>query len=481
MAVPSWFDEGYYLASKATVLNQQSYEGRSDWTASDVYNVFTAYGLTAYDHYTQYGDVEGLNPNAYFDQEYYLQEKAQQLNSAAYEGRTDWTSAEVRQSFSSANLTAYQHFSLYGSKEGLDPCASFSTQNYLQQKANTLNQQGQASQWSAASVLDAFADAGLDPVSHFMLYGTSEAISPASGTNYSLTAVYGLYGGIASGLTQLNLDGIVGDTVNVTLDENNTATVTCSSPSDISSVGTNSLVFAIDAGGISGAGAELTGNANPNYLVGTSYDDTIVGGMGVDWMTGNSGGDKFVFHFGNTTQDSDSNIGQEVAGFNINVSDCIVDFQCGVDTISILTDSNESVAPTTVYYGGNVDATVDLEAFAGTITNNDGAVTYYDLSSLDQNQAFYRDMLSSALSDKNGLLEGTSSLSANEAMVWNLQITTTNTGEFSLSNENSLMVAVNDSTEIFDAKDIVIQCEDAMLTDSYDPTTGIIADCSLFV
>ena len=36
MAAPIWFDEKAYLSNKAAQLNTIKYDGKSDWTAADV-------------------------------------------------------------------------------------------------------------------------------------------------------------------------------------------------------------------------------------------------------------------------------------------------------------------------------------------------------------------------------------------------------------------------------------------------------------
>ena len=167
---PSWFSLDYYLAEKAGQLNTQNYGGKSDWTSSDVSKMLSSSGLTAYDHYVKYGSAEGLNPNAYFDQGYYLQEKANSLNAANYEGRSNWTASDVLSSFSSAGVTTYEHFSRYGVTEGLDPSSSFSVGKYLGNKANALNAAAVdgKTDWTASEVLNSLESLGLDPVSHFM-------------------------------------------------------------------------------------------------------------------------------------------------------------------------------------------------------------------------------------------------------------------------------------------------------------------------
>mgnify|MGYP007116389182 CR=1 FL=1 len=53
------FNVAEYLAAKAAQLNSDPDEPKSDWTEADVLAAFNDAGLTAWDHYTQYGMYEG--------------------------------------------------------------------------------------------------------------------------------------------------------------------------------------------------------------------------------------------------------------------------------------------------------------------------------------------------------------------------------------------------------------------------------------
>jgi len=475
MDVPSWFDTDYYLASKAALLNQQNYNGRSNWSASDVESILTSAGLTAYDHYVKYGDSEGLSPNAFFDRNFYLQEKVNQLNSQDYAGRSNWTASEVSQAFSSAGLTAYQHFSLYGAEEGLDPSASFSVQNYLTNKVNELNAGGAAT-WTTSSVLTAFENAGLDPVSHFILYGKNEGISPASGNAYSLTAFYDSY----SGQTVLNLEGIVGSTVTAALNSDSSVAVSCSQPSSIDTLGTNHSVYYIDARKVVGAGVTLIGNSSMNILYGSSGDDTIIGGQGIDCLSGGAGADTFVFHYGSSSQNSDSYLQPSTStSLSMMIPDEIQDFTPGTDKFSFLTSAGSESNPTKLYFGGTVSITIDASSAneSATIVFANGTKSTLQMSTSNSTATLLQADYEAGVFNKDGSASGNNALGANEAVVWNINFTI-NYGT-STQTTSMAMLAVNDSDATFDSRDILVSL-DTPYIGAYDSTTKLIASDLFF-
>lgn len=92
----SYFNESYYLKEKLAQLKvvdpNGDLNGGKPWaTTSEVQAAFTANGLTAEQHFEQYGQYEGLNPVAEFVADEYLAMKAAQLNSIKQDGKSDWT------------------------------------------------------------------------------------------------------------------------------------------------------------------------------------------------------------------------------------------------------------------------------------------------------------------------------------------------------------------------------------------------------
>lgn len=111
------FNATFYLKSKADALNAVNYEGKV-WTAASVMDAFKAAGIeSAWEHYQMFGSSEGIATSADFDSEAYFVAKVNQLNSTAYEGRSNWTVDEVKAAFAEQGLTALEHYQLYGEEE----------------------------------------------------------------------------------------------------------------------------------------------------------------------------------------------------------------------------------------------------------------------------------------------------------------------------------------------------------------------------
>lgn len=171
-ATALWFEEDYYLLEKATALNAASYQGRTDWSAANTKTLLASAGLSPLTHYQAYGWHEGLSPDRYFDQNQYLASKATQLNSITYNGRTNWTGQDVRNAL--GNTDPFQHYRSYGAFEnGVNPSSVFNDATYYTNKGLQMG-------LSATSVMALFKSAGIDPVSHYLTYGISEGVSPTT-------------------------------------------------------------------------------------------------------------------------------------------------------------------------------------------------------------------------------------------------------------------------------------------------------------
>lgn len=93
---------------------------------------------SGWDHFRLYGEKEGRDPNALFDVDYYL---AQNSDVAAIVARGE--------------TTAWAHYNNYGWKEGRDPSAFFNTRAYLDQN-------------------DDVTASGLNPLLHFLHVGAAD-------------------------------------------------------------------------------------------------------------------------------------------------------------------------------------------------------------------------------------------------------------------------------------------------------------------
>ncbi len=116
------FDEKLYLSMNADVANA-------------VRNGSIASGL---EHFRQFGEREGRDPNALFDTDYYLANN-KDVAAAVARGQT----------------TAWSHYSNYGWKEGRDPSAYFNTRAYLETN-------------------DDVGASGMNPLLHFLHIGAAD-------------------------------------------------------------------------------------------------------------------------------------------------------------------------------------------------------------------------------------------------------------------------------------------------------------------
>ena len=116
----SWFDQSFYYEEKAKELNTIKYDGKTNWDSMAVRTVFDSVGLTAEEHYKLYGAFEsGVNANRNFDDEKYYAAKTTQLNSSQYQGKTTWTTSDVSEIFKNTGLDPITHYLTYGKSEGL--------------------------------------------------------------------------------------------------------------------------------------------------------------------------------------------------------------------------------------------------------------------------------------------------------------------------------------------------------------------------
>lgn len=224
------FDEDYYLNEKAAQLTNST---GTDWTVDDVQAAFEEAGLTASEHFLLYGYDEGLSANAYFNADEYAESKAAAAGETVEEFKAAWKAAS-----GSDNL--YLHYIQYGAYEdNVSPATGFDDGKYYEAKAAELTATtGQT--WTVAQVQTAFGEAGLNPISHYQLYGKDEGLSytptpiGVTGKTYDLTTdidtIIGTdwddtINGVSSALSAektLNpgdlIDGAAGtDTLNVTM------------------------------------------------------------------------------------------------------------------------------------------------------------------------------------------------------------------------------------------------------------------------
>lgn len=259
MADPKWFDEDAYLANKLVQL--QTIEPEKGWTPDLLQAELAKYSATPYQHFVAQGNSENISPNSYFNVAEYLKAKADQMNAMndgqGYEGKTDWTEAAVQAEMAKYGVSAWDHYNQVGQYEGVNPSNALDTSAYFEDKAELLNAakwEGRTD-WTAADIQAIFKAAGCSPLTDpdqnlasipavpaeeqvttsYNPYTPSTPGTP--GETYELTTAVDTitgtvnddtFNGVASSLTKeatLNagdqLDGAAGnDTLNVTMNSN---------------------------------------------------------------------------------------------------------------------------------------------------------------------------------------------------------------------------------------------------------------------
>lgn len=117
------FNTDFYMQSKFTQLESEGLLeefGLTDVASLEQY--FEDNGVDARDHYLNAGMLEGINPSAEFDTNAYLEAKLADLQNADKYGDTyaDFDIAQVIEAFQNAGLTALEHFNEFGEAEGLE-------------------------------------------------------------------------------------------------------------------------------------------------------------------------------------------------------------------------------------------------------------------------------------------------------------------------------------------------------------------------
>lgn len=173
MATPSWFNEQFYLRSKLAQLNSAS---PSEFTSTaQVRQAIESAGLTPYEHFQQFSLEEKTSPSQYFNTYEYLQAKADQLNED--EGVDTWTVDTVAQAFQEAGFaTAWDHFDQHGVEEGINPSNDFDMAAYFDAKLAELQADDPEGEWTLPKLMESFKEAGLNPVSHYEEWGREEAM-----------------------------------------------------------------------------------------------------------------------------------------------------------------------------------------------------------------------------------------------------------------------------------------------------------------
>lgn len=179
MANPTWFVAKDYLANKLAQLQATEPESNWNvYSMAQAFANSGYEGEEgAYQHFLDFGMNEDVSPNALFDVDAYYANKLDALKSDPKTAE-EWASktvADVKDAFTANGLSAWEHYQQFGTAEGINPSADFDTMKYLQAKTDAMNAAGGDKVWTVVDIADAFAENGLSAIEHYELYGKSGA------------------------------------------------------------------------------------------------------------------------------------------------------------------------------------------------------------------------------------------------------------------------------------------------------------------
>lgn len=176
------FNKSFYLGAKLKQLKNDP-NTAAEWDGKTVADLETLlqddFGLTAEQHYEQYGYQESLAPNALFNPAEYIRAKAEQMVET--DDDYDNVDAAAADFVEIWNGNVYQHYLQYGEAENVNPSNDFDVSDYLAAKLAQLQADDDTSaEWADKDVSDvaaAFEDSGLTALEHFLAYGRDEGLS----------------------------------------------------------------------------------------------------------------------------------------------------------------------------------------------------------------------------------------------------------------------------------------------------------------
>lgn len=182
------------IQAKVNQLNKMAYEGRTDWTADSFLSYLYREGLTLQSWYDKYGKYEnlGVDYDSGGGYDSILENKAAQLNAQAYDGRKNWTPSEVAKAIAKAGMTIDEWFLRYGLQEGIGdygkrPSNAFPSdpwRSILEAKAASLNRgenlegtKWTAGGWTADKVKAAIKAEGMTVSEWYKKFGKAEGFA----------------------------------------------------------------------------------------------------------------------------------------------------------------------------------------------------------------------------------------------------------------------------------------------------------------
>lgn len=175
MSAPAWFDKNVYFQNKLAQL--KAAEPAANWTESSLVKAFHDSGYDAssadslFSHFEAWGNAEGVSPSGYFVPSAYLQNKLTQMQASD----PTYTMDQLQTALKDAGLSAWDHYTQFGAAEGLSTSQYFNTTEYL--NAKLAQMQATDASYTMDQLKADLQAAGLNPIEHYALYGKDESLS----------------------------------------------------------------------------------------------------------------------------------------------------------------------------------------------------------------------------------------------------------------------------------------------------------------
>jgi hypothetical protein len=168
------FDRMYYLAAKLAQLQAVDPAIWGSYTIATLETLLLNYGFTAESHYSQYGYLEGLAPNQYFNHSEYILAKATALCDAGLYASVEEATAAFNAAWTG---DAYLHYLVYGAAEGINPSNDFDESSYLADKLAALQASGVWLGKTIDELRSLLASLNMTALDHYLNYGWKEGLS----------------------------------------------------------------------------------------------------------------------------------------------------------------------------------------------------------------------------------------------------------------------------------------------------------------
>lgn len=108
------------------------------------------------------------------------------VDEATVRGDIKYYAGQITQAFSDAGMSAWEHYNQYGAAEKINTSNAFDESDYLAAKAAALNKAEGVDTWTADTVRTAIINAGMTPLTHYMEYAGKSDNEVKAGSTFAV-------------------------------------------------------------------------------------------------------------------------------------------------------------------------------------------------------------------------------------------------------------------------------------------------------